>query len=117
MENIAHCHCTMCRKFHGAAFSTFAEVKLENFKIVNGEEYLASYQSERNVVRKFCKCCGSSLLFESSYNRKDGTIEVALAAFDNLEPVKVKSHIYTDSQVEWLPLNDELPKHCQFRDE
>ena len=23
---MAHCHCSMCRKFHGAAFSTFAEV-------------------------------------------------------------------------------------------
>ena len=24
---MGHCHCSMCRKFHGAAFATFGEAK------------------------------------------------------------------------------------------
>ena len=34
-KQMAHCHCTMCRKFHGAAFATFGEARTENFHWVN----------------------------------------------------------------------------------
>ncbi len=37
---MAHCHCSMCRKFHGAAFSTYGEAKIENFKWLQGEGFL-----------------------------------------------------------------------------
>ena len=31
-SNMAHCHCPVCCKFHGAAFATFGEDKSENFR-------------------------------------------------------------------------------------
>ncbi len=115
-NNIAHCHCKMCQKFHGAAFSTFAEVKLSNIFWLKGQGQLASYTAGNGTVRQFCKNCGSSLTFESSYNRKDKTIEVALAAFDNLTAsIKVNAHIYLSSQASWLKFTDSLPKFLHFR--
>jgi len=37
---MAHCHCSMCRKFHGSAYATFGKAKSQNFRWVSGEEYL-----------------------------------------------------------------------------
>ncbi|WP_448568143.1 GFA family protein [Thalassotalea ganghwensis] len=113
---VAHCHCSMCRKFHGAAFSTFGEVKKANLIWLTGQEDLAEYRAENDTVRSFCQHCGSSLLFESQYNRQAGTIEVALAVFDQLDVIKPNAHIYTSSQVPWITLNDELPVYLHYRE-
>ncbi len=29
LPQVAHCHCSMCRKFHGAAYATIAGVRRE----------------------------------------------------------------------------------------
>ena len=113
---IGHCHCSMCRKFHGAAFSTFAEVKLANLRWLTGEELLAKYKAENGSVRKFCRCCGSSLIFESQHNQLANTTEIALAAFDVLEDIKPDAHIFTQSKVEWITLNDDLVKYSGYRE-
>lgn len=112
---IGHCHCTMCRKFHGAAFSTFAEVKNDHFHWLSGENLISSYKAANGSVRKFCQCCGSSLIFESKYNRNDQTTEIALAAFDSLEHVEPNAHIYTESKVDWLELNDGIEQFSTYR--
>jgi len=33
-----HCHCTMCRKTHGAMFATFAIIDRSKFSITKGED-------------------------------------------------------------------------------
>lgn len=110
-----HCHCTMCQKFHGAAFSTYGEVKVANFKWVKGQELLSTYKADNQTVRSFCKTCGSSLLFESSFNRKGSTIEVSLASFD--EPINIvpDAHIFTESKANWHTITDNLPQHKTYR--
>lgn len=113
---VAHCHCSMCRKFHGAAFSTFAEVSLEHFIFIRGEALLKSYVADNDTVRKFCKCCGSSLIFESAYNRADNTIEVALAAFDHIETIKPNAHIYVANKAPWFDITDNIPQFKYFRE-
>ncbi len=115
---VGHCHCTMCQKFHGAAFSTFVEVKLNQFHLLSGKELLSSYTSDNKTVRSFCNICGASLFFESSYNKLDQTIEVSLAAFDhveNIENIKPNAHIYTESKAKWIEINDNLPQFKSYR--
>jgi len=112
---IGHCHCKMCQKFHGAAFSTFVEAKNTDLSWLSGEELLKQYHAGNDTVRTFCACCGSSLLFESKYNRSDETIEIALAAFDSIETLHVDAHIYTESKADWFDINDNLPQHRQYR--
>ncbi len=112
---IGHCHCKMCQKFHGAAFSTFAEAKKSDVKWLSGEALLTEYRASNNSIRTFCACCGSSLLFESTFNRNEGTIEISLAAFDKLDAVHADAHIYTDSKADWFDINDNLPQYSQYR--
>ncbi len=112
---IGHCHCSMCQKFHGAAFSTFAEAKKSDLHWLSGEALLKEYRADNNSSRTFCGCCGSSLLFESKYNRSEQTIEIALAAFDSLETLHVDAHIYTESKVDWFDISDNLAQYRQYR--
>jgi hypothetical protein len=112
---VGHCHCTMCRKFHGAAFSTFVEVKLEHLTWLTGESELRSYQAENGTVRQFCQHCGSSLVFISSFNQQAKTVEMALACFDTELPVNPDAHIYLASKVSWYSPDDDLAKFQQYR--
>ncbi|WP_448212922.1 GFA family protein [Colwellia sp. MEBiC06753] len=110
-----HCHCHMCQKFHGAAFSTFGEVKRKHLTWLQGQNLLQDYRAENETVRSFCRHCGSSLLFESRYNRQALTVEIALAAMDDSVDIKPDAHIYLESKVCWLEVNDDLAKFERYR--
>ena len=62
----AHCHCTMCRKFHGAAFATLATVKTKDFEWLGGQSLLRHFDAPNGTRRSFCGECGSSLAFHGS---------------------------------------------------
>jgi hypothetical protein len=112
---LGHCHCKMCQKFHGAAFSTFGEVRLENLHWISGQEKLKSFTASNKSIRQFCNNCGSSLLFCSIYNQQSGTIELAISTLDDAKDLKPDAHIYTSSKVTWITVNDDLPQFKQYR--
>jgi len=114
-KQMAHCHCTMCRKFHGSAFSSFGEVKVENFHWLKGKEQLKGYLADNGTKRLFCSNCGSSLIFIPS-NDTGEFIEFALGTLDSDIPYKPNSHIYTGNCAGWFQISDDLPKYKEGRD-
>ena len=110
----AHCHCTMCRKFHGAAFATFGEAKRSNFRWLAGEELLKNYTASNGAVRKFCAQCGSSLIFESAGCARD-VIEFSLGTLDSVSHAKPDAHIFTDYKADWVEIADNLPRYKEGR--
>jgi hypothetical protein len=113
-EKMGHCHCSMCRKFHGAAFATFGEVLLKDFHWLQGEDLLQIYKAENGTKRKFCSRCGSSLIFESA-GEEHSVIEFALASLDDEPKLNPDAHIYLSTRVDWVELNDGLPKYLNGR--
>lgn len=111
---MAHCHCSMCRKFHGAAFASFGEAKAEHFRWVAGQEFLKTYLAPNGTKRKFCEQCGSSLIFEPS-NNEDKLIEFSLGTLDSEIELKPDAHIFTDSAAGWYEITDDLPKFTENR--
>ncbi len=109
LENAAHCHCSMCRKFHGAAYATFGSVERSKFRLLGGESALSDYVATNGTVRSFCRHCGSSLMFASPRAPAD-VLEVALAALDGPAPVVPDAHIFVDSCVNWVEFGDTLPR-------
>ena len=83
----AHCHCSMCRKFHGAAFATLAAA---------------------DEFRSFCSRCGTSLAFRSN-DESETPYEPALSLFDEEVPVRPAAHIFTNFSATWYRVNDGLP--------
>ena len=115
LPQVAHCHCSMCRKFHGAAYATIAAVSRAKFRWVEGEEALMGYTAENGTIRTFCRHCGSSLTFASPRAPKE-VVEIALGTVDGDVPVKPNAHIFMGSGANWTVLSDDLPQYKEGRD-
>ena len=111
----ANCHCSMCRKFHGAAYATIAEAKRNHFRWISGEELIKGYTAENGTTRSFCANCGSSLTFASPEADPD-VVEIALGCFDDEVPVRPDAHIYVASAAKWALPEDDLPQFEAGRD-
>ncbi len=114
LSHVAHCHCSMCRKFHGAAFATIAGVSRSKFRWVSGEEALKGYTAENGTTRTFCKHCGSSLTFTSPRASND-VVEIALGTVDGDIPVEPNAHIFVGSGANWVAISDDLPRYREGR--
>jgi hypothetical protein len=113
-SQMGHCHCSMCRKSHGAAFSTMGEVDSKDFRWVSGKEKLKSYVASNGSVRQFCNNCGSSMTFAES-EETTGLIEFSLGTLDSDLDVSPDAHIYTASKANWVDICDGLPQHEKAR--
>ena len=109
LTGASHCHCSMCRKAHGAAFGTYAAVKAADFRVVSGADRITRYRSSNGIVRTFCAGCGSTLqwLRES----KPGIVDVALGILDDDPGVRPERHIFVGSKAPWHEITDSLPQH------
>lgn len=104
-SGMTHCHCSMCRKFHGSAFATYIHVAGENFRWLGGESSVASYASSSEGVRLFCPHCGSAVPLVIG----DGA--AAFVPAGNLEGdpgVRPQAHIFVGSKAPWYEITDEL---------
>jgi hypothetical protein len=104
----AHCHCSMCRRAHGAGVVTWFGAHSDSFRLVSGEELLRWYQSSEGARRGFCTRCGSMLFFEGQ--RWPGEIHIARACVPGRIDREPRAHVFYDQHVEWLQLSDELAK-------
>ena len=103
-SRIGHCHCSMCRKFHGAAFAIFGEAKAECFRWLAGEYLLKIYQAPNGTQRKFCRECGSSLIYQPSSDTGE-CVEFALGTLDSKIQHKPDAHIFISSKACWYDMD------------
>ena len=62
INDFSHCHCSQCRRLHGAAYATFAGVARDQFRYVSREDAIKSYASSESHDRIFCGECGSNIM-------------------------------------------------------
>jgi len=115
LPRTGNCHCSMCRKFHGAAYATIAETEQRHFRWMAGEELLKAYTADNGTTRRFCSNCGSSLTFSSPL-ADPGLVEISLGLFDDEVPVKPDAHIFVASGASWARPDDDLPQYEAGRD-
>jgi len=105
---VAHCHCSMCRRAHGAAFVTWVGVDEAGVSLGDPQGAFRRYASSAEGERGFCSRCGSSFWFRSS--RWPGEVHLALANFDAPVDRTPQAHAFYDTHVGWFDVNDSLPK-------
>ena len=110
--NADHCHCSLCRRQHGAVFATYADFKPSNFNWVSGEDCVKVYELASGAGWCFCRECGSSL----AASDKGLITSVALGTVDGDPGIKPEAHIYVGSKAGWYEITDTLPQH-EMRDE
>jgi hypothetical protein len=102
-----HCHCSMCRRPHGASFVTWTGVPPERFKVTSGEQNIARFQSSEKGTRSFCKICGSQMFCQIAGHE---VIDITLASLHGKIDRDPAGHTYFDSRADWTVVNDDLPK-------
>ena len=107
---VAHCHCTMCRRAHGAAYVSWVGMRDERCRIDDPQQRLAWYPSSPGAERGFCSRCGSTLLFRSA--RWPGELHVALGCIDDAVDRAPQCHAFWDTHVGWASVDpaDGLPR-------
>ena len=104
--NVDHCHCSMCRRQHGAAFATYAEFDPGDFKWTSGEDLVKVYVIPEGGGWCFCTDCGSTLA-----GTDEGEITtVTLGTVEGDPGIKPEFHIFTGSKARWHEIHDDLPQ-------
>ena len=108
---INHCHCSMCRKVHGAAFGSFLHADGGGFRWTSGEPNVQRYESSPGNVRAFCRVCGSNMPVLEG----DGAhVIIPAGTLDDDPGVRPIVHIHTAFKAPWFDITDTLPQFGAF---
>lgn len=111
IDDIAHCHCSMCRKFHGSAFATYAGAAPDHFRWRQGEDQVVRYRSSANGWRNFCPRCGAAVP-ACPEGGPFAAVPLGNVAEDPL--VRPSSHWFVASKAPWHDIPDALPRHDAY---
>ena len=107
---VAHCHCTQCRRAHGAAYVTWFGMAEDHATIEDRAGALRWFASSPGAERGFCTRCGSSLFFRST--RWPGEQHIALGNLEGEIDQAPMAHVFWDTHVAWADVDpdDGLPR-------
>jgi hypothetical protein len=108
-QQMMHCHCSMCRKHHGAPFATYATAPVDALRWRAGEEALAQYRSSEQVTRAFCRKCGSvapALFADLPF------VDVPAGNLEGDPGIRPQRHLFVGSRAPWIAITDGLPQHA-----
>ncbi len=111
LGTMSHCHCSMCRKAHGAPFGTYVSAASDNFRWLGGEETISTYESSPGFVRAFCGQCGSVVPDPAD---DDGHVFIPAGGLDSDPGVRPESHIFAATKAPWHIIGDDLPRHDAY---
>jgi len=104
---INHCHCSMCRKAHGAAFGSFLHADGRDFRWVSGGHLVERFESSPGNLRAFCRVCGSNMPVVED----EGThVIIPAGGLDNDPGIRPVVHIHVASKADWVEIDDALPR-------
>ncbi|MDX1576141.1 MAG: GFA family protein [Kiloniellales bacterium] len=106
------CHCETCRRVSGSAFLSFVHFAKDRFTWESDEP--TRYRSSAYAERGFCPTCGSTLSMHEEV--LGDRVQVSLGSLDRPEDVAPEDHVWTQSQLPWLEVADDLPRFPQSSD-
>jgi hypothetical protein len=105
------CHCSMCRKHHGAAFGTYVAGPSAGFRWLSGEDSIHAYQSSPQGKRYSCKLCGSVLPMVMA---EHGLAVVPAGPLEGDLGITPQSHLFVGSKACWYTITDSLQQHEEY---
>jgi hypothetical protein len=109
--SMLNCHCSMCRKHHGAPFATFVVAPLGGFRWVAGEDAIARYTTGSGGGRCFCPMCGS---VTPAILKEMDLVACPAGNLDGELGIKPQSHWFVGSKAPWYDISDSLPQYEAF---
>jgi hypothetical protein len=112
IDHVSHCHCSQCRKAHGAAFGSYGHVRPAEFRWESGADAVASYRASAHATRTFCRHCGSTLQWIPSAHGE--YFALALGTLDDDPGARPERHIFVGSKAPWFAISDDLPQFATY---
>jgi hypothetical protein len=109
---IFNCHCSKCRRWHGAAYRTRASINKNQFTWLSSEENLSRFKSSPNATKYFCKNCGSPLI--TTYEDRPNVLGVPLGPLTGDLQQQAQAHIFVASKATWHNITDSLPQYKEW---
>ncbi|HXV25243.1 MAG TPA: GFA family protein [Alphaproteobacteria bacterium] len=110
---VNHCHCRMCQRMSGAPIVTWATFKADDVRFLKGRPKW--FDSSDKARRGFCANCGTQLLWRP--NRETDEIDLTAASLDDPNSVRPDLHLWSESQLDWMKIEDGLPHYSRSRSE
>ncbi|WP_080964270.1 GFA family protein [Pseudomonas sp. P97.38] len=98
---VTHCHCSQCRKGHGAAFASYGSVPRSALRILEGASSIKAFVSSKTAVREFCAHCGSNLFWSRTEGEFSDWISIALGSLDTPFMPRTQKHSHNNCAVHW----------------
>jgi hypothetical protein len=92
----------MCRKQHGAAAGSYANVPSAGYVIERGAALVTEYASSDEGRRGFCSVCGSTLFWRST--QEPDCIAVTLGTLEPEYAGPVDVEWFPENKPRWLPV-------------
>lgn len=109
LRRLNHCHCSVCRKHHGAPFASFVVAPAEGFRWTSGQENLREYASTAARVRRFCAVCGAV----APTHLGDEVVVPAGNLLGEWSPEGgMARHLYVSEKPAWHTIADALPRYA-----
>ena len=103
---VMHCHCTICRRVSAAPVVTWITFPVGKLAWTKGTP--AKLKSTPPASRYFCSDCGTHMVFEVDGAKE---LDVTVASLDNPAGISPGYHIFADTRLTWLKLDDGLPAY------
>jgi len=107
LELASHCHCGICRKVHGATFTSYAAAPKGGLRWLRGDGSASRYESSPGFFRHFCGRCGSKVPGPPG---EDGRVFLPLGSLEGDPGVRPLAHIFAGSKAPWHVWTDSLPR-------
>lgn len=105
---ISLCHCSKCRKAHGAAFRPAAMVPLDQFRLTSGRDLMQRYETPPGgYTAVFCRICGSTA---PRVMEERGIVSIPAGLLDGDPGVRPALHIFVGSKAPWWEITDAAPQ-------
>ncbi|MDA0704421.1 MAG: GFA family protein [Proteobacteria bacterium] len=113
-EEFYHCHCSICRRLHGATFASYAGVARGAFAIRQGAGNLLRFDSSPDCRRYRCVACGCQLFFDDDRWPHLRFYAPGTADGHPGHPKRLEKHIFVASKLPWYEIADDLPRFDGF---
>lgn len=92
------CHCSVCRKATGSAYSTTLMAPESGFHWASGKDSISSYSKKNGYKINFCSICGSPI---PNKFRNFPLYSVPVGSIDNENNINVVVQIFLGSKAKW----------------
>ncbi len=97
----ANCHCSICKKLTGGAFSSIAIVDEADLVFPEGKAALTAYEVSENATRYFCSRGGTPIY--NLHKKFHGKLMLPIGTLDDPGEVVPAVNVHCEKMLPWVP--------------